>query len=161
VDFALLARDRHPLQLDDQVRVGAVRLLLVLLQPGEHVLEPVDGGQDQRHGLGRHRHPVAELAHQRLGGVRQRFEARQPEEPAGALDGVDEAEDVPEDRDVVRLLLETHEFDIDDVEALVRLGQELGQQVVHQPKAFVARRGRSAAAFREPGQCLPKAFRIG
>ena len=59
------------------------------------------------------RHAVAELAHQGFGGVRQRLKARQPEKPAGALDGVNQAEDVAEDLGVVRLLLETHQLDID------------------------------------------------
>ncbi len=79
---------------------------------------------------------VAELAHQRFGGVRQRFEPRQAEEAAGALDGVDEAEDVVENLGVVRLLLEAHELDVDDVEAFVRLGQEFPQQVVHGKRDF-------------------------
>ena len=35
---------------------------------------------------------------------------------------------------VVRLLLEAHELDVDHVEALVRLGQELAQQVVHRQR---------------------------
>ena len=53
------------------------------------------------------------------------------EEAAGALDGVDEAEDVVENLGVVGLLLETHELDVDHIEAFVRLGQEFPQQVVH------------------------------
>ncbi len=59
------------------------------------------------------------------------FEARQAEETAGALDGVDEAEDVAENFGVVGLLLETHELDVDHVEALVGLDQEFLEQVVH------------------------------
>jgi hypothetical protein len=77
------------------------------------------------------RHAVAELAHQRLGGVRQRFEPRQPKKAAGSFDGVDEAEDVIENLGVIGLLLETHELHIDQVEAFVRFGQEFPQQVVH------------------------------
>ena len=53
------------------------------------------------------------------------------EEAAGALDGVDEPENVVEDLGVVRVLLETHEFDVDDVETFVGLGHEFPQQVVH------------------------------
>ena len=79
----------------------------------------------------RDRHAVAELAHQAFGGMRERGEPRQPEEAAGALDGVNEAEDVGEDFGVVRLLLETHELDVDRVETLVGLGQEFAQQLVH------------------------------
>jgi hypothetical protein len=57
---------------------------------------------------------------------------------------------------VVRLLLEANELHVDRVEAFVRLGQELAQQVVHRAKTFVARHDRSAAAFREQGQCVAK-----
>ena len=77
------------------------------------------------------RHAVAELAHQRLGGMRQRFQPGQAEKAAGALDGMDEAKDVAEDLAVVRLLLEAHEFGVDPIETLVGLGQEFPQQVVH------------------------------
>ena len=87
--------------------------------------------EDERDGLARHRHAVAELAHQRLGRMRQRLEARQAEEAAGALDGVDEPEDVAQDRFVVGLLLEADELDVDDVEMLARFGQKLAQQIVH------------------------------
>ena len=122
---------RHMPEHADEIGVGAFRLALVLLEPAEHLLEPVDGRQDERDGLAGDRHAVAELAHQRFGGMRQRFEPRQPEKAAGALDGVDEAEDVVENLGVVGLLLETHELDVDHVEALVRLGEEFPQQVVH------------------------------
>ena len=98
---------------------------------GEDVLDPVDGEQDQRDGFAGHRHAVAEFAHQGFGRVRQRLETRQAEETAGALDGVDEAEDVAENFGVVRLLLETHELDVDHVEALVGFDQEFLEQVVH------------------------------
>ena len=84
------------------------------------------------------RRAVAEFAHQGFGGVRQRFEPRQIEEAAGALDGVDEAEDVVEDLRVVGILLEAHELDVDDVDALVRLGQEFPQQFVHGSRGFQA-----------------------
>ena len=128
-------------------RVVAFRLCLVLLQSAEHFLEAVDGRQDQRDGVAGHRHPVAEFAHQRLGGMRQRFEPRQPEETAGPLDGVNKAEDVVENLRVVGFLLETHKLDVDGVEAFVRFGEKLAQQVVHWARTFVARHGLS-------GRCL-------
>ncbi len=116
--------------------VAALRLALVAFERFEDRLDAVDGGQDQRDGVVGHRHAVAKLAHQRFGGMRQRFEPRQPEEAAGPLDGVDEAEDVVENLGVVRVLLEAHELDVDHVEAFVGLGQEFPQQVVH-GNAFV------------------------
>ena len=81
--------------------------------------------------LGRNRSAVAEFRHQRFGRVRQRLQARQADETAGALDRVDDAENVGEDFRVVGLLLETHELDVGDVETLVRLYQEFPEQFVH------------------------------
>ena len=121
----------HLLELVDQIGVGAFWLALVLFKLGENVLDAVDGEQDERDGLAGDRHAVAEFAHQGFGRVRQRFQARQAEESAGALDGVDQPEDVAENFGVVGLLLETHELDVDHVEAFVGFDQELSQQVVH------------------------------
>ena len=121
----------HVLELSDQIGVGAFRLLLVLLEPAEHFLQPVDGGENQRDGIAGHRHAVAELAHQRLGRMGERFEARQAEKAAGPLDRVDEAKDVVENLGVVGILLEANQLDVDDVEALVRFGEEFPQQIVH------------------------------
>jgi hypothetical protein len=44
---------------------------------------------------------------------------------------VNKPENVVEDLRVVRILLEPDEFDVDHVEALIRLGQEFAQQIVH------------------------------
>src|SRR5436309_14671536 len=61
----------------------------------------------------------------------KRLEPRQSEEPAGAFDGVDEAKDIVENLGVVGILLEADQLDIEQVEALVGLGQELAQQFIH------------------------------
>ena len=61
---------------------------------GQNFLDAVDRGQDQRHRFGRDRHAVAEFAHQGLAGMRQRFQPRQPQEAAGALDGVNQTENL-------------------------------------------------------------------
>ena len=63
--------------------------------------------------------------------MRESFQPRQTEEPAGALDGVHEPEDIPQDGLVVRILLEADELGIDGVEVLAAFGQELAQKVVH------------------------------
>ncbi len=78
------------------------------------------------------RHAVTEFAHQGLAGMRQRFQPRQSEKAAGALDGVNQAEDVIQNLGVVRILLEPHQLIIDGVQALVGFRQELPQQIVHQ-----------------------------
>ena len=61
----------------------------------------------------------------------ERFKARQPKKPASPFDGMDQPEDVIENLRVVRILLKTHELDVDHVETLVRLGDKFPQQVVH------------------------------
>ncbi len=64
----------HLMQLLDQVFVGAFGLGLGGFEAGEDFLDAVDGREDQRHGAGRHRHAVAEFAHQGLAGMGERFE---------------------------------------------------------------------------------------
>ena len=118
------------------------------LELAEDLLDPVERREDERDGLARDRHAVAELAHQGLGRMGQRLEARQAEEAAGALDGVDEAEDVAQDRLVVRVLLEADELDVDRVEMLARLGQELTQQIVHDGYRTLTQRRHSRAECR-------------
>jgi hypothetical protein len=75
--------------------------------------------------------PSRNLSISASAGVGQRFEPRQVEEAAGALDGMDEAENVGEDFCIVGLLLEANQLDVDDIDAFVRFGEEFPQQVVH------------------------------
>ena len=145
-------------RLGDQIGVGAIRLALLALERFENFLDAVDGGENERDGVAGRRRAVAEFAHQGLGGVRERFQPRQAEKAAGAFDGVDEAENVIEDLGVVRVLLETHELDVDDVETFVRLGHEFPQQVVHEKRLRRRAAGPSAALRRERGQCVVEAF---
>ena len=106
------------------------------------------------------RHAVTEFAHQGLGGMRQRFETRQAEKAAGALDGVNQTEDVIEDLGVVRILLEPHQLIVDRVQAFAGFGQELPQQIVHETGLRTHRRATSSR-LSELGQLLCKAFNIG
>jgi hypothetical protein len=155
------ARDHalhHLLELADQFGVGALRFALMLLQFAEDVLDPVDGKQNERDGVGGHRHPVAKLAHQGFGRMRQRFEARQAKETAGALDGVHQPEDVAENLRVVGLLLETHELDIDDVEALVGLDQEFLEKLVHPQQPWLGERWPPDQFHPSKAQCGFEAF---
>jgi len=50
------------------------------------------------------------------------------------LDRMNEPKDVIENFGVVRILFKAHEFDVDHVETLVRLGHEFAQQVVHEKR---------------------------
>ena len=111
--------------------VGALGLGLGGLEARQNFFDAVDRGQDQRHGFGLDRHAVAEFAHQGLAGMGQRFQPRQSQEAAGALDGVDQAEDVIQDLRVARVLLEPDQLIVDRIQALAGLRQELPQQVVH------------------------------
>ncbi len=150
----------HRFQLPDQVLVISLRLGLGRFQLTQDVLDAIDRGQDQRHRRARHRHAVAEFAHQGLGRMGQRFQPRQSQKAAGPLDGVNQAEDVVQDLRVVRLLLEPHQLIVDGIEALARLRQKLPQQIIHgtglrtQRHAIVAR----PSNF---GQLLFKGFNIG
>ena len=124
----------HALQIGNQIVVAAVRLALFAFEGFQNLLDAIDGGEDERDGIVGRRQAVAKFAHQRLGGMRERFQPWQPQEAAGALDGVHETEDVIEDLGVVRVLLETHELDVDHVETLVGLGHEFPQQIVHEKR---------------------------
>ncbi len=122
----------HLMQLLDQVFVGACGLVLGRFQSGQDFLDAVDRGQDQRHGAGGHRHAVAEFAHQCLAGMRQRFQPRQAEEAAGALDGVNQPKDVIQNLGVARILLELHQLIVDRIQAFAGFGQEFPQQIIHE-----------------------------
>ena len=159
---------RHAVELRDQVAIVARLLGLVALELVEQQLDAVDGRQDQRDGLAGDRQAVAEIAHQRFGGVGERFQPRQPEEAAGAFDGVDEAEDVIENLGVVRILLETNQLHVDDIEAFARLGQKFPQQLVHGTGTFDATcdrrlgsRGNQIGALHQRRQCVGKQFNFG
>jgi hypothetical protein len=124
-------RARQAGQLDDEILVVTGLLGLIALEPIEQHLDPVDGRKNERDGIAGDRCAVAKISHQGFGRVGERFEPRQTEEAAGPLDGVNQAKDIVENLGVVRLVLEPNELDIHDVDAFVRLGQEVPQQLVH------------------------------
>ena len=121
----------HPIKLGDQVTVVACRFSFIALKLIEQHLDAVDGREDERHGFAGDAGAVAELAHQRFGSVRQRLQPRQIEEAARPLDGVDETKDLVENLGVVGVLLKAHQFDVNHIDAFVRFGQEVTQQLVH------------------------------
>jgi hypothetical protein len=154
-----LAR-RHLLERDDEIPVGALRLPLAALERAEDFLDAIDGRENQRHCVASDGEAVAKSAHQRLGRVGERLQARQAQEAAGSLDCVDETKNVVEDSRVVRILLETDQLDVDHVEGFMGLGQELAQQFVHQT-ASAPGGLEPPSAFREPSQFVAKPFKIG
>jgi len=128
----------HGIKLGNQRRILAFRLLAGFLQIAQQIANTVDALEDQRHRLRRHRqHAVAELAEHIFAGVGDRFQSRQAQEPAGALDGMDQTEDVAEDLRILRILLEFDEFAVDDFEALAGFRQEFTEQIVHATFSWV------------------------
>jgi len=126
-----LGRDRiaveHGVQLFDQVGVGSRRLGLSLLDHREDHLDPVDRGEDQRDRLRTDwQLAIADLAEHVLRRVRQRFQSRQADEAAGALDGVNQAENARDELGF-RVLLELDELDIERCQAFGALGQKFTQ----------------------------------
>ncbi len=158
--LGMLGAFGHLMQFLDQVFVGAFRLGLGGFEAGQDFLDAVDARQDQRHGFGLDRHAVAEFAHQRLAGMRQRFQPRQPQEAAGALDGVDQAEDVIQNLRVARVLLEPHQLIVDRIQALAGLGQKFPQQVIHET-GLRTQWHATSTRLTERSQLLCKAFNIG
>jgi hypothetical protein len=133
-------RARQAGQLDDEILVVTGLLGLIALEPIEQHLDPVDGRKNERDGIAGDRCAVAKIPHQGFGRMGERLEPRQAEEAARPLDGVDQAKNVVENLGIVRVVLETNELDIHDVDAFIRLGQEVPQQLVH-GNAFNATRG--------------------
>ncbi len=119
------------IELADQILIVARLLGLIALEAVEQCLDPVDGGENERDRLAGDRSAVAKVPHQGFGSVGQSLQPRQAEKAAGSFHGVNETKDVIENLGIVRVMLEAHELHVDDVDALVRLGQEIPQQLVH------------------------------
>ena len=127
-DFRLRGKDGltfgHHIELADQILVVAFRLGFILLDIRQDHLDAVDGGQDQRHRRRRHRQfAIAELAQHVLAGMGHMLEARQTQESASALNGMDQTEDVGENL-WFGILLELHKLHIQDSKAFRRFRQE-------------------------------------
>ena len=87
--------------------------------------------QNDGHPLTGHFRTVAVLAHQGLGRMRQRFQARQAKEPAGALHRMHQTENIGQDCLIVGFLLELDQFDVHNIKALKGFGQKLAKKIVH------------------------------
>ncbi len=122
VDFLALG---HGFELRDQVVVVAIGFVARGFETGKDDLDAVDRVQDQGHGnRGDLKLAVAEAAEQGFTGVRHGFKARKPEEPAGALNRVNQPENIVERLAIVRIGLEPDKFAIDNFKAFSRFGQE-------------------------------------
>jgi hypothetical protein len=141
----------EPAKPADQIFIGARRFGGGPFELAEDVLDAVERRQDERHRIARDGHAVAEPAHQRLGRMGESLEARQAEEPASPLDRVDEAEDVAEDRFVVRVALEADKLDVHHLEVFPGFGEELAQQIVHHGPRDATQLKGLRAQFRRDG----------
>ncbi len=61
------------MQCIDQIGIGSLRLSPARFELAQDILDAIDRGQDERHGLAGHRHAVAKLAHQRLRRMSERL----------------------------------------------------------------------------------------
>ena len=156
----MLGLQHHAFQPVDQVPVAAFRLGFVLLELGQDFLQAIDRQQDERDGFARHRLAVTKLAHQRLGGMRKRLEARQAEETTGTFDSVNKAEDVIENLRVVWILLELHQLNVDEIKALVGFGEEFAKKIIHRLGPRDRRKYRRRG-LPKSGQSVGKAFTFG
>src|ERR1700704_179954 len=89
----------------------------------------------------------------------QRFEPGQSNKSTGSLDGMDEAKDIVENALVVRFLLETHQLDIDNVQAFAGLGEKIAQQFIHEQSLSVATHV-TLQQFREPRGSLTRPITV-
>ena len=150
----------HALQAGNEIVISSFGFALVTFKRLENDLDAVDGGENERDSLTRGRRAVAKPAHQRFGCMSERFEARQPKKPASAFDGMDQPEDVIENLRVVRILLKTHELDVDPSRlSFVSVTNSRSRSSIK--NAFVDGPGPSAAFRWKRGQCVGEACNFG
>ena len=88
------------------------------------MLDTIDALEDDADAIDCDGGAVAILPHQRLGGVCQLGELRQPKKAASPFDRMHQPEDGVEHFGIVGVLLEADELDIELVEAFVGFGKE-------------------------------------
>ncbi|EGY01893.1 hypothetical protein AZA_87600 [Nitrospirillum viridazoti Y2] len=129
----------------------AGRLGLGLFQNQQDRLDGVQGFQDQRDRVGADvQLAIAEAAQHVLRRMGHRFQPRQAEEAARALDGVNQPEDVAQQAGVIRVLLKPHQLNVQDRDVFIGLGQKFAQQIIHGPRPVamrVSKPSRRAAPF--------------
>ena len=91
----------------------------------DHRQQRGDAGLSGREGA------VAHLAEEGLAHVGERFELGVPEEPAGAFDGVDSAENGRKERLLRRIRLKSDKVAVQSVEVLVALDQKVVDDFLH------------------------------
>ena len=126
----------------DELVVVGVALAAGRLDAAEQAAHRVDHVEQRAGDLGGEEQlAVAQPGQQVLADVRDGLEPPVRQEAAGALDGVDGAEDAPEQVAAVRRLLEGDEVLVELVEVLVALDQELLDDLVHVVQRVLLDRG--------------------
>jgi len=111
-----------------QFLIAAFRFGTGFFQFAKQRPDGIQAPENQRDRLRRHfQDAVTELAEHVFTGMRNRFQARQAQEAAGTLDGVNEAENVAEDFAVARVLFELDHLRIQLFQTFRRLGQKFGK----------------------------------
>ena len=119
----------------DQRFVVAGGKIFIGVDRGDHFADPVDDMEhraDQR--LVRRAAPGAAIGERVLGGVAERFQAREIEEAAIAFDRVDEAEDRIEAGAVVGTGFPGDDLAAQRIEHFPALGHEVGNKIVHRSR---------------------------
>ena len=141
-----VSQDRQAL---NQLPVVPGRLASRALDGIEQKANAVQTGKDQGHGLAvGHQATIAEPAQHALAGMGQGFQPWQVKKAAGALDGVEHAENSIDQRRIVRRLLETDDIGVQERETLESLGQELLDEVVHAVRSVAGEDGAQWPFFR-------------
>ena len=119
-------------QRRDQGCVVACRFGPCLAESGYDLLDAVNPDQHLADDIWRHGQGlVAKLAKHVFAGMSDAFEPWEAQEPAGALYGVHQPEDETERFGVIRRALQGNQSAVEFSQALVRLGQKVGKQIVH------------------------------
>ena len=112
-------------QLVDQLLIAAFGLRAGLLELAEQGSYGIDAPENQGHRARRDlQSPIPKIAQNVLPGMGDRFEPGQAQKAAGPLDRMDQPEDILKDRSVLGILLELHQFDVENRKALGTFREE-------------------------------------
>ena len=128
----------------DQAFITAFGKLVTRFDRVDHQGDTINDGEDSGDQLLVRLTPSGAAIGQRvLGCMAEAGEAREVEEAAIALHGMDEAEDRIEPRAVSRIRLPRDEFAAGSFQHLAGLGDKIRQQIVHQVRNLLALVGRA------------------
>jgi hypothetical protein len=122
---------QQPCQGLNQFLIVALAFVANGFDAGEHLANGIDHRQQRGRHFGIQRElAVAQLAEQIFADVRDGFEFCESQESAGALDGVDRAENTGERVAITRIFFQVDQLAIEKVEVFAALDQELADVVI-------------------------------